>query len=264
MTGALRTAPPNSHMGFRSSDELLRAGIKPSHKSNKPDQMVVRRERQLSAGAAKALLEALSSANDELSAADALASIKVSLQPVLADRDRYKTEGNACKQTLGKTYPSFLVQLLKQAMKKLGDENQLAMRDIFISTAVLGLEGLSALRAFLQGRPHEVEILRYVLLRKLVSLQCFPEALHQAWLLYCALCSQSWCSADFQLYAHEAASLQPLPAPSNDQSDDVATLIFGTVLNMLLSIAEQKAIEKQLTMLGHVAEGFDTIMAWVR
>ena len=138
------------------------------------------------------------------------------------------------------------------------------MHEMFINTAVLGLEGLSALRAFLKGRPHEVEILRYILLRRLVSLRCFTEALNQAWLLYCALCSQSWCLADFQSHENEAASLQPLPAPSNNQPDDVATLISGTVLNMLLSIAEQKAIESQLPMLTHVAEGFDTIMAWVR
>lgn len=221
---------------------------------------MVRRDRQPIAVDAQTLLDTLTAARDDTALRSVCNKVEHYLQPVVARSDRGQASSAA-----GRPYSLFLAQLLKQSLARLTDDVLPAVRESLFQLATLGLEGMAAIRAALKGRPHEVEVLRYTLVRKLVLLACFSKASEQSWLIYCALCYQCWQANSERLFCNmEPAKLQPIPFPDRSEDSEVATLVAGTVLNMLLSFSEQTVSDKQIPKLVHVSANLETITAWLR
>ena len=226
---------------------------------------MARPDRQPIAPASQAILDALAAAQDAQAARQVYMQAESFLQPVLAQSDSGRASSNTRRQPIGKAYSIFLVQLLKGSMARLTSDVVPAMRETLVQLAVIGLEGLAAVRMSLKGRPHEVEVLRYTLVRRLVLLAYFSRALDQSWLIYCALCCQCWQASTEQLACNiEPTSLQCIPYPDVSEDAEVATLVAGTVLNMLLSFSEHKEINKQVSKLLHVSASLKTILAWLK
>lgn len=221
--------------------------------------------RQPGAIASQALLDAVAAAQTDKAARTVYDRIEKHLQPVFACPKRGRASTSICEQPAGKAYCVFLVQLLKQSMTRLSKDVVPAIRATLVQLATLGLHALAALRAILKGRPHEVEVLRYSLVRKLVLLAYFSTAVDQSWLIYCALCCRCWqASAEDLTCDTQPAKLQPIPFPASSQDHEVVSLVAGTVLNMLLSFSEQDDTHKQLSRLLHVTANLEAMMAWLR
>lgn len=227
------------------------------------------REKQSSAkqpvaAASQALLDAFAAASDAEAAHLIHDNIKQYLRPILACTTRGRAGKLGDAQLPSKAYCTFSVQLLRISMARLSSDIVPAVRDMSMQLATLGLQALTTLRAFLKGRPHEVEILRYTLVRKLVLLTCFSSALHQSWLIYCALCCQCWQARSDVPCNTEPAQLPPAPFPATSLDNDVVSLFTGTVLNMLLSFSEQKDTRTQVSKLVHVTANLKAMTAWLR
>ena len=226
---------------------------------------MTRQARQQAASASsQALLDSISSIKDVQTAEKACLEIRQHLEPVLSTVDGQKGYLSVRCQRLAKTYLSFCVQLLKSSMLKINSSSTSALQSAYVQLAALGLDGLSAMRGCLKGRPQEVEVQRYMLLRKLVSLKLYQQALQQAWLLYTSLCCQCWQASD-QAYTRDTPllAIQPLPAPEPTNTE-VGSLIVGTVLNLLISIVEQGGVTAHMSMVRTFIEAFSTIMGWLR
>jgi hypothetical protein len=151
-------------------------------------------------------------------------------------------------------------------LAKITNEQSPALQTAYIELASLGLEGLSVLRSSLKGRPHEVEVQRYMLIRKLVSLACHQQALQQSCLLYNALCCHCWQTgrtAAIVMTHSVTYRTQPLPRP-NDSNNEMSNLFVGSVLNMLLSIVEQSGIQPNLSKVMIVVHDYECITEWLR
>ena len=221
---------------------------------------MVQRDRQPIAAEGQTLLNTVTAAQDETTLRTVYNKVERYLQPIVARSDR----GQA-SSTAGRPYSLFLVQLLKESLARLTNDVLPAVRERLLQLATLGLEGMAAIRTALKGRPHEVEVLRYTLVRRLVLLACFSKAFEQSWLIYCALCHQCWQASTEMLTCNmDPAKLQSIPFPDRSEDTEVATLVAGTVLNMLLSFSEQTFYDKQIPRLAHVSANLETIMAWLR
>ena len=171
----------------------------------------------------------------------------------------------ACTQRTAKSCSSFVIHLLRAAMTQVTDERPPGLREAAIQLASLGLEALSVLRGTLKGKPYEVEMQRYMLLRKLMSLRSYSSAMHQAWLLYTALCCQCWQPMPAQPPSDcKGASIQPLPMSDTCSNTEVASLVIGTVLNLLLSITEQGVLHSETSKMMTIADDHGAIMSWLR
>lgn len=106
-----------------------------------------------------------------------------------------------------------------------------------LQVATLALQGLDAVRSVLKGRPFEVEVQHYSLVRKLLALKAYSEAEEQGWSLLHAL-QKLWPAASRK--PKKAASSLPDPAAVGDASlaRQGAAIVVGTVLNLLISTVE--------------------------
>lgn len=214
--------------------------------------------------ASEALLESIASITDECGAKQVAAKVREYLGPVLkADRSEQERL-TVCSQQIAKSHSSFVVNLLRISMARVSSEHPPALLTAYVELASLGLEGLSVLRTFLKGRPHEVEVQRYMLLRKLVSLAWYHQALHQAWLLYNALCCQCWQTKAASLTTHSVSGqTTPLLSP-NTSNTEIGSLVAGTVLNIILSIVEQGSIQPNLCKIMTIVHDYSCITEWLR
>ncbi len=226
---------------------------------------MTRQKRQQTEGvSSKVLLDNMASIADESAAKRSIVSVREYLEPVLTAARSQQENLTACSQRLAKSYSSFVVHLLRASMVEVNSDQTPALRAAYVELASLGLEGLSVLRGSLKGRPYEVEVQRYMLLRKLVSLACYPQAVQQAWLLYTALCCHSW-QPDSQAFTTHCmnSAAQPLPKPDTNNIE-IGSLVAGAVLNMLLSIVEQSSIQSDLYKVMSIVCDYDSIMNWLR
>lgn len=211
----------------------------------------------------KVLLDSVASVLEANAAEQALADARAYLEPVLTAARLQQT---ASSQRLAKSQSTFVVNLLRVSLAKITNEQSPALQTAYIELASLGLEGLSVLRSSLKGRPHEVEVQRYMLIRKLVSLACHQQALQQSCLLYNALCCHCWQTGQTAaiVMTHSVTyRTQPLPRP-NDSNNEMSNLFVGSVLNMLLSIVEQDGIQPNLSKVMIVVHDYECITEWLR
>ena len=216
-----------------------------------------------SAAASQALLDSITSLKDSSAAEKACADVRQYLEPVLSAARSQKGSLTAPGQRLAKPYSSFVVHLLRLAMLQVTNDQASDLQLAYVQLAALGLNGLSVLRGCLKGRPHEVEIQRYMLLRKLVSLRLFEQAVQQAWLLYQALTCRCWQPNNDSLMRDlPKQETWSLPAPES-HSAEVSSLVVGTVLNLFISIVEQGRIKVDLPRVMSVINDFGAVMAWL-
>ena len=184
------------------------------------------------------------------------------LEPLLKSADGRST---ACTPRTAKSYSSFVIHLLRSAMAQITDQQPSGLRNIIVQLAFLSLEALSLLRESLKGKPYEVEMQRYVLVRKLVSLRSYSNATYQAWVLYMALCSQCWQPMSALPPSDcNAVPTRPLPVADTCSNTEIASLVVGTVLNLLLSIVEQDNLQSAKHQVMTIVHDHEAIMSWVR
>lgn len=214
----------------------------------------------------KVLLDSVASISEASAAEQALADAREYLEPVLTAARLQQRHPTASSQRLAKSQSTFVVNLLRVSLANITSEQSPALQTAYIELASLGLEGLSVLRSSLKGRPHEVEVQRYMLIRKLVSLACHQQALQQSCLLYNALCCQCWhtgrTAATVMMHSVTYRT-QPLPRP-NDSNNEISNLVVGSVLNMLLSVVEQSGIQRNLSKVMIVVHDYECITEWLR
>ena len=141
-----------------------------------------------------------------------------------------------------------------------------ARLQIAVSTAEQSLRGLNAVRKILRGRPFEVEVQYYALVRKLVALKAFKEAAQQGWQLLAALCRLWPGHQSPQPDSDDSCSSKPgLPEPptTGDRAiaEQAAPIVVGVVLNILISTIELRGSCAQLVEMTCVSAG---IHAWLR
>lgn len=225
--------------------------------------------RQKAAAGPPRLLERASHLTCEAAAeqviTDAKGYLETYLEPFLKAAGPQCSRSAARTQRTAKSCSSFVIHLLQAAMSQVTDEQPPGLREAAIRLASLGLEALSVLRRTLKGKPYEVEMQRYMLLRKLMSLKSYSSAMSQAWLLYTALCCQCWQPMPAQPPSDcNGASIQPLPMADTCSNTEVASLVTGTVLNLLLSITEQGVLHSEISKIMTIANNHGAIMSWLR
>ena len=223
---------------------------------------MTRQTRQEAGGVTpKVLLDNVASSLKADAAKQALADVRAYLDPVLKAARLQQENPTASSQRLAKSHSTFVVNLLRVSLAKITSEQ---LQTAYIELASLGLEGLSVLRSSLKGRPHEVEMQRYMLIRKLLSLSCHQQALQQSCLLYNALCCQCWQTEAAILMTHSVTyRTQPLPRP-DDSNNEISNLVVGSVLDMLLSIVAQSGIQRNLCKVMIVVHDYECITEWLR
>lgn len=223
---------------------------------------MTRQTRQEAGGVTpKVLLDNVASSLKADAAKQALADVRAYLDPVLKAARLQQENPTASSQRLAKSHSTFVVNLLRVSLAKITSEQ---LQTAYIELASLGLEGLSVLRSSLKGRPHEVEVQRYMLIRKLLSLSCHQQALQQSCLLYNALCCQCWQTEAAILMTHSVTyRTQPLPRP-DDSNNEISNLVVGSVLDMLLSIVAQSGIQRNLCKVMIVVHDYECITEWLR
>lgn len=228
---------------------------------------MTRQTRQEAGGVTpKMLLDSVASILEANAARQALDDVREYLDPVLRAARLQQKNPTASSQRLAKSHSTFVVNLLRVSLAKIASEQAPALQTAYIELASLGLEGLSVLRSSLKGRPHEVEVQRYMLIRKLVSLACHQQALQQSCLLYSALCCQCWHTgrtAAIVMTHSITYRTQPLPRP-DDSNSEICNLVVGSVLNMLLSVVEQSEIQRNLSKVMIVVHDYKCITQWLR
>ena len=140
-------------------------------------------------GEADALLARLASAAAVGTLAAAAPAATALLEPLL----RPSGEGSADRAALARAFAPFLVQLVKLAFGLLADQAACACERELHAAADLaeaGVVGLEALRGALRGRPHELEVQRYTLVRRLAGRRLLARAAAQAERLLAAICAR--------------------------------------------------------------------------
>ena len=220
--------------------------------------------RQKAAAGPHGLLESALNLTNETAAQQVITDAEGYLQPYLRlAAGPQRSRSAACTQQTVKSCSSFVIHLLRAAMTQLTDKQPPGLRQAIIQLASLGLEALSVLRGSLKGKLYEVEMQRYMLLRKLMSLRSYSNAMHQAWLLYKALCCQCW-----QLMPARPSSdrncTQPMPMADTCSNSEIASLVVGTVLNLLLSVVEQGSLGSEINKVTTIVADHEAIMSWLR
>lgn len=221
---------------------------------------------------AEALLTEVARAADAgaLSAAApaAIHFVQPVLQPCLNKHDT---------AALARVFAQFLVRLVKLAFGLLadsatcsGDAGLHAAADL----AEAGVAALDALRSALRGRPREIEVQRYTLVRRLAARRLHARAAAQAELLHTAICSR-WGDADAGA-AGEAriapsgsgaggcAALPCLPQPSNTETKEDVAVVIGTVLNLAACGAEGHPGGCSAAALLRLLPALDQLEPWLR
>ncbi len=222
-------------------------------------------------GEADALLARLASAAAAGTLAAAAPAAPALLEPLL----RPSGEGSADRAALARAFAPFLVQLVKLAFGLLADQAACACERELHAAADLaeaGVAGLEALRGALRGRPHELEVQRYTLVRRLAGRRLLARAAAQAERLLAAICAR-WGApppdpdgpADAAAVARTSAqpagaraaldepgglpggraaqracgaALPRLPRPAGGEPREDAAVVIGTVLNLAACAAE--------------------------
>ena len=170
----------------------------------------------------------------------------------------------APNQQLARCYAPFVIKLLRAAMDQLAVEQPPALKTAIAQLASFSLEGLSSLRKSLKGKPYEPEMQRYMLVRRLVLVAAYKDAAHHAWLLYEALCCQDWQSAAEVLPVGNKVEPQPLPKAENSSNSEIASLVMGAALNLLLSLTEQGVLHHNSSKILTIVRDFASITSWLR
>lgn len=222
---------------------------------------MTRSERQQTAALTRLLEDAFPVTN-ETAAQQIFTDARSYLEPLLKPAGGCST---ACTQRTAKTYSSFVIHLLRAAMAQVTEHQPSRLTNTIVQLASLSLEALSILRESLKGKPYEVEMQRYVLVRKLVSLRSYRNAMHQAWVLYMALCCQCWQPMSALPPSDcNAVPARPLPVADTCRSKEIASLVVGTVLNLLLSVVEQDNFQSAKNQIMTIVQDHGAIMSWVR
>ena len=135
-----------------------------------------------------------------------------------------------------------------------------------VGIAEQSLRGLNAVRKILRGRPFEVEVQHYALVRKLVALKAFQEAAQQGWQLLAALCRLWPVQQSPQPGSDDSCSSKPgLPEPpatgGGALAEQAAPIVVGVVLNLLISTIELGGSCAQLVEMTCISAG---VHAWLR
>ena len=229
-----------------------------------PESRMTRQGRQQAMARPPSSLENLALLMSGVTARQVITDTQKYLEPVLSLAHSPPGCNTACSQRTAKLYFSFVVQLLKTSMAQITLEQAHPERIAAAQLAAIGLEALSVLRGSLKGKLHEVEVQRYMLVRKLVLFKSYSDAVHQAWLLYTALSCQCWQPAAAILLDCDGNPAQSLPKADRPSNTEIASLVSGTVRNLLLSIVEQGTPQSDMSKVATLVNDYEAIMSWLR
>jgi len=248
-------------------------------------------------GEADALLARLASAAAVGTLAAAAPAATALLEPLL----RPSGEGSADRAALARAFAPFLVRLVKLAFGLLADQAACACERELHAAADLaeaGVAGLEALRGALRGRPHELEVQRYTLVRRLAGRRLLARAAAQAERLLAAICARWGAPPPDPDHAADAAagartSVQPagaraahagsgglpggpavqracgaplprLPRPAGGEPREDAAVVVGTVLNLAACAAEGHPGGDAAQAALRLLPAFDALEPWLR
>ena len=194
------------------------------------------------------------------------------MQPVLQP---CSTSGDTA--ALARVFAPFLVRLVKLAFGLLADWGTLcgdAELHAAAGLAEAGVAGLDALRSALRGRPREIEVQRYTLVRRLAARRLHARAAAQAELLHTAICSRWGCadtaaagkgrSTPLGTVANGSAALRCLPRPGDTEAKEDVAVVIGTVLNLAACGAEGHPGGCSAAALLRLLPALDQLEPWLR
>ena len=224
------------------------------------------------------LLAALKSAKSTTEVAGAVQAIS-DIVSSLSLQTRTSVHSQQAKQLA-----TFYIEVIKQVFVRLSANQQVELLSACLQLARLALNGLHAARHVLKGRSYEVEVQHYALVRRLVSLKAFPEALEQGWVLFARLC-QLWpaahnsskqrandrvlkrgkaCEQEWQQPASDLALQLGGPTGEVDNSEQAANIVVGTVLNLALSTVEGCQSDVLAEQLAKLLSPIEQLGPWLK
>ena len=183
------------------------------------------------------LLQQVTTSQTDVQLIAAYNSICSFLKPLLDIEDA----SSSCKKpdldVLSRKFGHFLVNYLKASFAKLADNGLVTL---VVQHFDLGLRGLEVLRSTLKGKQDELEIQRYNLVCRLVSLQQYASAAEQGWRL-CSCIRRNWGTesqrkGSLQHIEYAGGQQDILPQPCKDEPHERIALLVGLAANLMHSI----------------------------
>lgn len=211
------------------------------------------------------LLQQVTTAQTNAELAAAYNNVVLFVQPVLDVEGT--TEG--CKKAdldvLSRKFAPFLVKYLKATFAKLADNDLVAS---VVQHIELGLRGLEALRSTLKGKQDELEIQRYNLVCRLVSLQRYASAAEQGWRLCSCICrcwgTQSEPKGSSHHEQHAGSPQASLPQPGRDEPIERVALVVSLAANLMHSIVSSCGATPEADALEGLLPVSAGVLPWLR
>lgn len=183
------------------------------------------------------LLQQVGVAQTDVELNAAYKSVCCFVKPLLDIETAIDSRRKADLNVLSRKFAPFLVNYLKASFAKLADNDLVAS---VVQHIYLGLRGLEVLRSTLKGKQDELEIQRYNLVCRLVSLQQYASAAEQGWRL-CSCIRRNWGTesqrkGSLQHIEYAGGQQDILPQPCKDEPHERIALLVGLAANLMHSI----------------------------
>ena len=211
------------------------------------------------------LLQQVTTSQTDVQLIAAYNSICSFLKPLLDIEDA----SSSCKKpdldVLSRKFGHFLVNYLKASFAKLADNGLVTL---VVQHFDLGLRGLEVLRSTLKGKQDELEIQRYNLVCKLVSLQQHASAAEQGRRLCSCICrswgTQSVRKGSAQHIQHAGNQQDLLPQPRKDEPKERVALVVSLAANLMHSIVSNCGAACSTDAPGDLVPVMAGVTPWLR
>ena len=178
------------------------------------------------------------------------------LQPLLS-----LPGASAAPADTAKRLAPFLIKAMKLTFEPLGKAKLgSSQQSVMAKCACLTIDGLRRARLAVKGRPLEIELQTYALVRKLVAAGLHELAAEYSGLLYAGTAEHCGQEA-----APGPVGRWPLPPPTSAPHDSQAPgLLVCAVLNVVICIVEAKEDSAAMRMVDQVSGALSGIGRWVR
>jgi hypothetical protein len=173
-------------------------------------------------------------------------------------------EGEVASLSAAKKYATWLVQFMKSAFDLLGSSMPGQRQEVLVSCACLAVDRIRTARLAIKGRPLEIELQIYSLVRKLVAIGQYRIAAKYGRALYISVCSHCGSNVSSVGAFAESAEWPPPPQPSRECDQQAPGLLVCALLNALLCAAEAPTAPEALRRLRQTVPALSGIGAWLR
>lgn len=166
--------------------------------------------------------------------------------------------------SLSKKFASFLVQAVKLSFEQLGKATKTTCRrkvEILASCACQAIDGLYTARQAVKGRPLEMELQTYGLVRRLVAVGLYNRAAKYGKILYLQLCSLYVDGRSAS--AVVSPSWPPAPSPAEKHDPEAPRLLVCCVLNALMCASAANGLD-DAEPLDNLSPALHSIPPWLR